>query len=99
MQSEELRGIIETANFAISAAPVNVEILDNIDFDKLINRVAKLSGAPADLIKSSTTVAKIRAARAKAQQDAAELEAARQQSEIGRNVAQMNAMQPEQGAA
>ena len=99
MQSEELRGIIETANFAISAAPVNVEILDNIDFDKLINRVAKLSGAPADLIKSSTTVAKIRATRAKAQQDAAELEAARQQSEIGRNVAQMNAMQPEQGAA
>lgn len=98
MQSEELRGIIETANFAVDVAPANPEILDNIDFDKLISRVSKLSGAPMDLIKDSVTVQKIREARAQQQQQLAQLEQARQQSEIGRNVAQMNAMQGKEAA-
>lgn len=93
MQSEELRGIIETANFAVGVAPANAEVLDNIDFDKLISRVAKLSGAPIELIKDSVTVQKIREARANQQAQLMQLEQARQQSEIGRNVAQMNAMQ------
>lgn len=98
MQSEELRGIIETANFAVGVASVSLEILDNIDFDKLITRVAKLSGAPMELIKDSTTVKKLRDARAQQQAQLAQLEQARQQSEIGRNVAQMNAMQGKEAA-
>jgi len=93
MQSEELRGIMETANFAAGIAPINSEILDNIDFDALVSRVAKLSGAPMELIKSSVAVKNIRDARAKQLEQAAQIEQARQQSEIGRNVAQMNAMQ------
>lgn len=98
MQSEELRGIIETADFAVQVAPANAEILDNIDFDKLIARVAKLSGAPMELIKDSDTVKKIRDARAKQQEELLKVEQARQQSEIGRNVAQMNAMQKQEAA-
>lgn len=98
MQSEELRGIMETANFAVQVAPANAEILDNIDFDKLIARVAKLSGAPMELIKDSDTVKKIRDARAKRQEELLKIEQARQQSEIGRNVAQMNAMQKQEAA-
>lgn len=98
MQSEELRGIIETANFAVQVAPASPEIIDNIDFDKLIARVAKLSGAPMELIKDSDTVKKIREARAKQQAEIAKMEQARQQSEIGRNVAQMNAMQKQEAA-
>nr|DAP60083.1 MAG TPA: head to tail connecting protein [Caudoviricetes sp.] len=98
MQSEELRGIIETANFAVQVAPTSPEIIDNIDFDKLIARVAKLSGAPMELIKDSDTVKKIREARAKQQKEIAKIEQARQQSEIGRNVAQMNAMQKQEAA-
>lgn len=98
MQSEELRGIIETANFAVGVAPASPEILDNIDFDKLITRVAKLSGAPMELIKDSTTVKKLRDARAQQQAQLVQLEQARQQSEIGRNVAQMNAMQGKEAA-
>lgn len=98
MQSEELRGIMETANFAVQVAPANAEILDNIDFDKLIARVAKLSGAPMELIKDSDTVKKIRDARAKQQEELLKIEQARQQSEIGRNVAQMNAMQKQEAA-
>ncbi|UKI42835.1 MAG: portal protein [Candidatus Melainabacteria bacterium] len=98
MQSEELRGIIETANFAVQVAPASPEIIDNIDFDKLIARVAKLSGAPMELIKDSDTVKKIRDARAKQQEEIAKMEQARQQSEIGRNVAQMNAMQKQEVA-
>ena len=98
MQSEELRGIIETANFAVQVAPASPEIIDNIDFDKLIARVAKLSGAPMELIKDSDTVKKIREARAKQQEEIAKMEQATQQSEIGRNVAQMNAMQKQEAA-
>lgn len=98
MQSEELRGIMETANFAVQVAPANAEILDNIDFDKLIARVAKLSGAPMELIKDNDTVKKIRDARAKQQEELLKIEQARQQSEIGRNVAQMNAMQKQEAA-
>ena len=79
-------------------APANAEILDNIDFDKLISRVAKLSGAPMELIKDSVTVKGIRDARAQQQQQLMQLEQARQQSEIGRNVAQMNAMQGKEAA-
>lgn len=93
MQSEELQGIIETASFACQVAPVDVDIVDNIDFDKLISRIAKLSGAPMDLIRDSKTIKDIRSAKAKQQTEALELEKARQQSEIGRNIAQMNAMQ------
>ncbi len=97
MQSEELRGIMDTANFAVGVAPANPEILDNIDFDKLISRVAKLSGAPLELVKSAVTVQNIRKARSEQQAQMLQIEQARQQSEIGRNVAQMNAMQ--KGAA
>lgn len=98
MQSEELRGIMETANFAVGVAPVNPEIMDNIDIDKLIARVAKLTGAPMDLIKDSSTVKSIRDARAKQQEEMMKLEQSRQQSEIGRNVAQMSAMQQQEAA-
>lgn len=96
MQSEELRGIMETANFAVQVAPIKPEILDDIDFDKLIERIAVLSGAPKELLQDSKTVKAIRDARAQQQEDAAKIEQARQQSEIGRNVAQMNAMQPKE---
>ena len=93
MQSEELQGIIETANFAVGVAPALPEILDNIDIDKMLNRVAKLSGAPLEVLKDSETVQSLRKARAEQQTQLMQLEQARQQSEIGRNVAQMNAMQ------
>lgn len=96
MQSEELQGTIETANFAVSVAPAIPEILDNIDIDKMLSRIAKLSGASLDILKDIETVQSIRKARAEQQAQAAQLEQARQQSEIGRNVAQMNAMQSSQ---
>ena len=51
-----------------------------------------------ELIKDSDTVKKIREARAQQQEELAKLEQARQQSEIGRNVAQMNAMQKQEAA-
>jgi hypothetical protein len=98
MQSEELHGIMDTANFVVGMAPVNPEIVDNVDFDKMLNRVAKLSGAPLELLKSGDTVSKIRKARGNQQAQAAQLEQARQQSEIGRNVAQANSMGGEAAA-
>lgn len=98
MQSEELRGLIETANFAVGVAPVNTEILDNIDFDAMLQRVAKLSGANMEVLKDATTVQEIRRARSEQQAQLIQLEQARQQSEIGRNVAQISAMQGKEAA-
>lgn len=93
MQSEELQGTIETANFAVSVAPAVPEILDNIDSDKMLRRIAKLSGADEDILKDMETVQSLRKARAEQQAQIMQLEQARQQSEIGRNVAQINSMQ------
>lgn len=93
MQSEELQGTIETANFAIGVAPAVPEILDNIDSDKMLRRIAKLSGADEDILKDMETVQALRKARAEQQAQIMQLEQARQQSEIGRNVAQINSMQ------
>lgn len=93
MQSEELQGTIETANFAIGVAPAVPEILDNIDSDKMLRRIAKLSGADEDILKDMETVQVLRKARAEQQAQIMQLEQARQQSEIGRNVAQINSMQ------
>lgn len=93
MRSEELQGTIETANFAVGVAPAVPEILDNIDCDEMIRRIAKLSGADEDMLKDMETVQSIRKARAEQQAQVMQLEQARQQSEIGRNVAQINSMQ------
>jgi len=93
MQSEELQGTIETANFAVSVAAAVPEILDNIDTDEMLRRIAKLSGADEDMLKDMQTVQSIRKARAEQQAQIMQLEQARQQSEIGRNVAQINSMQ------
>lgn len=93
MQSEELQGTIETANFAVGVAPAVPEILDNIDSDKMLRRIAKLSGADEDILKDMETVQSLRKARAEQQAQVIQLEQARQQSEIGRNVAQINSMQ------
>lgn len=93
MQSEELQGTIEMANFAVGVAPAIPEILDNINADEMIRRIAKLSGADEDMLKDMETVQALRKARAEQQAQLMQLEQARQQSEIGRNVAQMNSMQ------
>ena len=93
MQSEELQGTIETVNLAVGVAPALPEILDNIDGDKMLRRIAKLSGADEDLLKDMETVQALRKARAEQQAQIMQLEQARQQSEIGRNVAQINSMQ------
>lgn len=93
MQSEELQGTIETANFAAGMAPAIPEILDNINADEMIRRIAKLSGADEDMLNDMETVQALRKARAEQQAQLMQLEQARQQSEIGRNVAQINSMQ------
>jgi len=92
MQADELQGIMNTANFAVQVAPVVPDVLDNIDFDKLLRKVSELSGVSTEMLKDMQTIKKIREARAKQQEQAMQLEVARQQSEIGRNVAQMSAM-------
>lgn len=93
MQSEELRGVMEVTNFALQTAGGNPEMLDNLDFDALIRRVATLSGTPEDIMRSMNEVKKIRDSRVQQQNELAELSKGREQSEIARNMAQAQVMQ------
>jgi hypothetical protein len=88
MQTEELTGIQQTLQTAVEVAGVKPEILDNIDMDYIIKRVAELTGAPRETIVSAEVVQKFRKARAEQQQAMMEAEAQRQGSETARNMGQ-----------
>ena len=67
-------GIERMFSMAGSLAGVNPEALDNIDFDKAIDRYAELLSVPPDIIRSSAAVGKLRDARSKQQQQQAALQ-------------------------
>lgn len=95
MQSEELLGLQRMTEFAVGVAPVNGEIIDNINFDKLIRRVQDLTGASDEIMNSIETVKNIREARAEQQKQMAELEMNKAGSEVARNMAQAQQMAAE----
>lgn len=88
MQAEEVQGIMTTWEFAGNLAPAAPDILDHLDPDVSIKRLAELTGAPAEIIRDMQSVKAIRQARAAMQQQAAQIEAERNMSETARNMAQ-----------
>lgn len=92
MQTDELRGIQHTSEFALGIAPVKPDILDNLDTDQIIRRVRELTGAPTEIIVSLDTVKKIREQRQQMEAEAMKAQQAREQSETVRNVAQAEQM-------
>lgn len=92
MQSEELLGIQRTAEFALGVVPAQPEVLDILDLDDMIRRVADLTGAPEQIVRPTDTVENIRKNRAEQQQALQEEEQARNNSETVRNIAQARQM-------
>lgn len=67
-------GMERLASFAGSVSAVNPGVLDNIDFDEMIDEYADLLGVPAKLIVPYAKVLQIRSQRAKQQQQAAAMQ-------------------------
>lgn len=88
MQAEEAQGIMTTWEFAGNLAAAVPEIVDHLDPDASIKRLAELTGAPSAIIRDLTSVKMMRQARAQMQAQMAELEALRSGSESARNFAQ-----------
>ena len=77
----EAEGIEATANLAIQIAQVYPPAIDKIDWDKMIDIVADVRGAPAKVIRDEIEVKRIRAARAQQQQQQQQLADQSQQAE------------------
>lgn len=88
MQAEEVQGIMTTWEFAGGLAQAAPEIIDHLDPDETIKRLAELTGAPDEIIRDLESVKALRAARAQMQQMAMQLDAERNASETARNMAQ-----------
>lgn len=73
MQSEKLRGIAHTTEFVMNAAQAFPEMPDNFDGDKIASHVQYLSGAPSDIRRAKSEVDELRAQRAAAQQQEAQM--------------------------
>lgn len=88
MQAEETQGIMTTWEFAGNLAGAAPELLDNLDADKTIRRLAELTGAPAEIVRDTQSVAAMRQLRQQQQVMMAQMEMARSGSETARNMAQ-----------
>jgi hypothetical protein len=88
MRAEELAGILRTVEFATNTAAIGVpDILDNINFDVVVRKVADLSGASSEIMRSQEEVEAIRNARAEAQQATIEAQQEMMQSQMAKDQA------------
>lgn len=92
MEAEEAQGILTTFEFATNNAAVAPQILDNLDVDGIVKRIAEITGIPRDLISSTEKVEKLREIRAKQQAQMAQIVEAEQASKVAMNMAQAQAM-------
>lgn len=88
MRAEELTGIQRTIEFVAAVAPLQPEILDNIDFDAMVRAVQDLTGAPSYIIKAIDEVAEMREKRAQQQAEMAQMQAQQIGAEIAKTTSQ-----------
>jgi Bacteriophage head to tail connecting protein len=104
-RSADLAAIERMYVLAAPTAQTHPEVLDLIDHDELLRHVAAVAGVPSNLMRSVEDVARIRAARAEAQQQQAEMQTIVEGTEAAKNVAPvLKALQggrpaPKEGAA
>lgn len=82
-----ISGVQEVAGFALSLADARPDALDKVDFDQMIDDIGEMTGVPPRIIVSDEDVAEIRAARAEAQQAAAQAEQLELASRAAKNLA------------
>lgn len=88
LQNEELGGIMQTLEVATAAAQLNPDAADIPDVDAIIEKTAKLTGAPPEVIRAAKAVKQARQMKQQQQAQLANMEAQRAQSETMRNAAQ-----------
>lgn len=85
-----LAGIERFAGFVGQVAQVDPQVLDKIDRDQMVDEYADITGVPPRIVVPDDKVAEIRAVRAKAQKDAADLAALEQAARAGKTLADTN---------
>lgn len=89
-QAQKLLGTASVERFSSfvgSLSAVNKEILDNVDFDKMIHEYADMLGIPASLLKPEQIVAQVRAARQAQQQAMAQAQQMQAMAQAGKTAA------------
>lgn len=91
MQSEEVKGIFTTFEFTANNVSIAPDMVDNLNTDKVIKRLAMLTGMSEDLVQSLEMIKKLREARAVAMQKQQEMEQLKMGSEAIGNISQAQA--------
>lgn len=97
MQSEEVKGIFTTFDFAVANAGIAADMIDNLDTDAAIKRLSMLTGMSEDMVNSLETVKALRKARSIALAKQQDLEQLKMGSEAFGNIAQAQAAKANAG--
>lgn len=89
----EVDAIVETAAIAGEIAKVRPEVLDNLNVDEMIRRVAQIKGSPSATLVPLERVRALRDARAQKQQAEVAAAAAEQGAGIAKTAAEANRLQ------
>ncbi len=92
MNAEQVQGLLASLQFSEQAIGLDEDARDVIDVDKAIKKIAELTGAPEEIVRSLPAIEDLRKARNNAAAQSAELEQERVKSEIARNLAQAKAV-------
>lgn len=88
MRSDELTGLQQTIAAVNEIAPVNVAILDCIDFDEAVIITQELTGAPTQILRSPEKIKAIRDGRTQAQTEQLQAVAREQAAHTAKAAAQ-----------
>lgn len=83
----ELESIVGTINTAMQYYDITPEVVDNIDMDMAIRKIADLQGTDVTILRDPKIVNQIRQQRAQQQQAMAQMQMAKQQAEINKDQA------------
>jgi len=87
-QISELQSINMTVQSAMGMAQADPSVLDNINFDMVVRKVADLDGAPMDILRTEEEVAAIRQMRQQIQQQQMQMEMAQQGAGVAKDMSQ-----------
>ncbi len=88
MKAEQVQGILATTNYAIQSMSLDPQSGDNINIDRSVKKIAELTGMSVKELNSDDKIVKMRKDRQDAIAALQEKKDMKDQSEIGRNVAQ-----------
>ncbi len=88
MNAEQVQGLLATMQFQTQAVAIEKNAVDVIDVDKSVKKIAELTGAPEEIVRTLPAIEDLRKLRDEGLAQVAELEQEQAKSEIARNYAQ-----------